>query len=149
MKIAWKITPPPPRKANGVIAQVIQYSGSYYKCGSNENKFSELIENTPAFTEYWSKIGEVLPFGNEDTFSMGRRECSKGELTINADATYFEGGTVPPGYKIDETKPSWKLPYHEGIKYPSGVASNTVHRRVRISWDCLDGQKNNTIVEVG
>ena len=80
---------------------------------------------------------------------MTPKICSRGKLTIEADATLYVSDNKLTGANPPQpgNHPSNTLPYNDGRRVLPGIRSNTVKRKtVKVEWNCLDGEVRETIL---
>ena len=142
---------------SGVISQHIYYQGTISVRDKekirtyNEN---ELFASYKSYTEYWpvfaswsndnaerefiyknGKINYTDEFSNDPSKSAINWQCSKGDITITAEAEFIPYGEVPNS-AVQKESPAAALPHTMGRNI---TGNNPKYTRVaHITWNCLD-----------
>lgn len=111
--------------------------------------FVKQLHTDPVSPEFWEvrvMNGQLLMENRGvDTWEYpGRGSCSKGKLSIVAEAQFFPSGILPVDAAVGGHPASGSLRSVRRHEWPGsgGNLGNKIKRTMKISWDCCDGNSH-------
>lgn len=132
----------------GTIYQQITTTGWESNCSGPRKQVT-----LPDFTEYWivSTNGQTgistISDGSIDTFGTRGATCTKGDITVTANARYADGVIPNAPAARGQVNQAGNFWAELGHVFPQNASafSNFISRSWRISWDCCKGLQTTTV----
>jgi hypothetical protein len=136
---------------NGIIVQKVEIDRDVKDCSNSPVPYRAGVGLNPAWYPVWEAWyvngGRVTPAVgrvNDIYGSTPLGNDTKGSMTVQGTAEFYNGATLPPGFVVTGAAPTHSLPATKTKPTLSG-GTGAVDHSLTATWDCCTTNKSTTI----